>query len=84
MLWKRFYPQSFLASELSLQQESLAGNHNLSKDKLKFTKHEMNIDMLADFFTLASTVQIFTTCKDSRFTQEARRLHPFVNTILGQ
>jgi len=84
MLWKRFYPQSFLASELSLQQESLAGNHNLSKDKLKFTKHEINIDMLADFFTLASTVQIFTTCKDSRFTQEARRLHPFVNTILGQ
>lgn len=84
MLWKRFYPQSFLASELSLQQESLAGNHNLSKDKLKFTKHEMNIDALSDFFTLACTSQIFTTCKDSRFTQEARRLHPFVNTILGQ
>lgn len=84
MVWKRFYPTSFLASELSIQQDSLAGNHNLSKDKLKFTKHEMNIDMLADFFTLASTIQIFTTCKDSRFTQEARRLHPFVNTILGQ
>jgi hypothetical protein len=84
MVWKRFYPQSFLASELSVQQDSLAGNHNLSKDKLKFTKHEMNIDMLADFFTLASTSQILTTCKDSRFTHEARRLHPFVNTILGQ
>jgi hypothetical protein len=84
MLWKRFYPQSFLASELSLQQDSLAGNHNLSKDKLKFSKHAMNVDMLADFFTLASTFQIFTTCKDSRFTQEARRLHPHVNTILGQ
>jgi hypothetical protein len=83
-VWKRFYPQSFLASELSVQQESLAGNHNLSKDSLKFTKHQMNIDMLADFFTLASTFQIFTTCKDSRFTQEARRLHPFVNTMLGQ
>lgn len=84
MVWKRFYPNSFLASELSMQQDSLAGNHNLSKDKLKFTKHEMNIDALTDFFTLASTTQIFTTCKDSRFTQEARRLHPFVNTILGQ
>lgn len=84
MIWKRFFPDSFLASELSLQQDSLAGNHNLSKDKLKFTKHEMNIDMLADFFTLASTIQIFTTCKDSRFTQEARRLHPFINRILGQ
>lgn len=84
LVWKRFYPTSFLASELSLQQESLAGNHNLSKDKLKFTKHELNIDMLADFFTLASTTQVFTTCRDSRFTHEARRLHPFVNTILGQ
>jgi hypothetical protein len=84
MIWKRFYPQSFLASELSVQQDSLAGNHNLSKDNLKFSKHEMNVDMLADFFTLASTFQIFTTCKDSRFTQEARRLHPHVNTILGQ
>lgn len=84
LVWKRFYPNSFLASELSLQQNSLAGNHNLSKDTLKFTKHELNVDMLVDFFTLASTIQIFTTCKDSRFTQEARRLHPYVNTILGQ
>lgn len=84
MIWKRFYPQSFLASELSLQQDSLAGNHNLSKDKLKFSKHEMNIDMLADFFTLASTLHIFSTCKDSRFTHEARRLRPYINIILGQ
>ena len=84
LIWKRFYPDSFLASELSLQQESLAGNHNLSKDKLKFTKHEMNIDMLVDFFTLALTEPIFTTCKDSRYAQEARRLHPYVSMILGQ
>lgn len=84
LLWKRFYPDSFLASELSLQQDSLAGNHNLSKEKLKFTKHEMNIDMLVDFFTLALCDPIFTTCKDSRFTQEARRLHPYLSMILGQ
>jgi hypothetical protein len=84
LMWKRFYPNSFLASELSLQQDSLAGNHNLSKDKLKFSKHEMNIDMLVDFFTLALTDPIFTTCKDSRYAQEARRLHPYVSMILGQ
>lgn len=83
LIWKRFFPESFIASELSLQQDSLAGNHNLSKDKLKFTKHEMNLDMLADFFTLALTSRIFTTCKDSRFTQEARRLNPHINEILG-
>ena len=69
-LWKRYYPESFLASELSIKQESTAGNHNLSKDKLKFTKDEMNVDALTDFFTLALTQRIYTTCKDSRFTKE--------------
>jgi len=83
-IWKRFYPESFLASELSLKQTSLAGNHNLSKNELKFTKHEMNVDMLVDFFTLALTSQIFTTCKDSRYAQEARRLHPYINLILSR
>lgn len=83
-LWKRYYPQSFVVSELSIQQDSTTGNHNLSKDKLKFTKDQMNVDALTDFFTLALTERIFTTCKDSRFTQEARRLHPVVKTILGE
>lgn len=83
-IWKRFFPQSILVSDLSLQQNSLAGNHNLSKDSLKASKDEMNVDMLVDFFTLASCDPIFTTCKDSRFAHEARRLHPFVNMILGQ
>jgi hypothetical protein len=83
-IWKRFYPESFVASELSIQQTSLAGNHNLDKSDLKHSKDEMNVDMLADFFTLALTERIFTTCKDSRFTKEARRLHPHVNVMLGQ
>ena len=83
-IWKRFFPQSVLVSDLSLQQNSLAGNHNLSKESLKVSKDEMNVDMLVDFFTLASCEPIFTTCKDSRFAHEARRLHPFVNTILGK
>lgn len=83
-IWRRYYPDSFIVSELSLQQDSTAGNHNLSKDKLKFTKDEMNVDALSDFFTLALTQRIFTTCKDSRFTHEARRLHPVIKTILGE
>lgn len=83
-IWKRFFPQSILMSDLSLQQNSLAGNHNLSKESLKVSKDEMNVDMLVDFFTLASCDPIFTTCKDSRFAHEARRLHPFVNIIIGQ
>ncbi len=84
LIWKRFFPESFLVSELSLQQNSLAGNHNLSKDLLQTSKDAMNVDMITDFFTLASCYPIYTTCKDSRFAHEARRLHPFVNMILGQ
>lgn len=83
-IWKRFYPDSFVVSELSVQQMSTLGNHNLPKDKLIYSKDQMNVDALADFFTLALTQRIYTTCKDSRFTQEARRLHPCVKTILGE
>lgn len=83
-IWKRYYPESFLASELSLQQTSTAGNHNLSKDKLTTTKDQLTVDALTDFFTLALTERIYSTCKDSRFTKEARRLHPVVKTILGE
>ena len=82
-IWKRYYPDSFVASELSVQQNSTAGNHNLDKDKLNFTKDEMNVDLLADFFTLALTQRVYSTCKDSRFTKEAQRLHPYVKSILG-
>jgi hypothetical protein len=83
-IWKRYYPDSFIVSELSLQQDSIAGNHNLSKDKLKHTKDQMNVDSLADFFTLALTERVFTTCKDSRFASEAQRLHPYIKLIVGE
>lgn len=83
-LWRRYYPESFLVSELSLQQSSTAGNHNLTKDKLNFTKDEMNVEALTDFLTLALTSRIYTTCKDSRFAKEARLLHPYIKQILGE
>ncbi len=84
LIWKRYFPESYLVSELSIQQSSLAGNHNLTKQSLSASKDEMNVDMLSDFFTLTSCSRVFSTCKDSRFAQEARRLGPFVNMILGQ
>ncbi len=83
-MWKRFYPDSFIVSELSLKQGSTQGNHNLDKTKLLNSKDEMNVDMLVDFFTLTSTARIYSTSKDSRYAQEARRLQPYVNMILGQ
>jgi hypothetical protein len=82
-IWKRFFPQSFIVSELSLQQNTLKGNHNVSKNELTASKDDINVDVLVDFFTLALTERVFSTCKDSRFANEARRLHPIAKRILG-
>jgi hypothetical protein len=81
-IWKRFYPDTIVASELSISQSSLKGNHNLSKNDLIVSKYEMNVDMLTDFFTLASCSRIFSTFKTGRFFREAQRLSPHVNKIL--
>jgi hypothetical protein len=81
-VWRRFYPETIIASELSISQNSLKGNHNLSKDVLGVSKYEMNVDMLTDFFTLASCSRIFSTFKTGRFFREAQRLSPHVNKIL--
>jgi len=81
-VWKRFYPNTIVASELSISQSSLKGNHNITKDSLSVSKYEMNVDMLTNFFTLASCSQIFSTFKSGRFFQEARRLSPHINKIL--
>jgi len=80
-VWKRFYPDTIVASELSLNTNSIKGNHNLGKDALTVSKDDMNVDMLVDFFTLASCSRIFSTFKTGRFFREAQRLSPHVNKI---
>jgi hypothetical protein len=82
-VWKNFFPQSVLLSELSMIQSSMKGNHNLAKDELKVSKDDLTVELLVDFFTLTLASQVVATNGDSRFSQEARRLHTVVNTILG-
>jgi hypothetical protein len=82
-LWRNFFPHTIILSELSLQTSSSKGNHNASKDEIQSSKDSLNVDMLIDFFTLALCENILTTYRDSRFTQEARRLHPFALKILN-
>lgn len=82
-IWKRYYPNTYIISESSLQQSTREGTHNLSKDKVNSSKDEMNVDLLVDFFVLSSCDRVFSTFKDSRFSQEAIRLHPQVNKILN-
>jgi hypothetical protein len=81
-IWKRFFPQSICLTELGMQESSSKGNHNASKESISSSKDLLNVDMLVDFFALASCQRIMTTYRDSRFAAEARRLHPFVNMFL--
>lgn len=83
IIWKRFFPQTHLLTQLGLTNSSDKGNHNVPKDLLKNTKDELNVDMLSDFFTLASCMKVMTTYKDSRFAQVSQRLHPYIQTILS-
>jgi hypothetical protein len=56
------------------------GNHY--KKDLSISKDSLNIDMLTDFFTLALCKDILSSSKDSRFAQEAGRLHPSIMDCL--
>jgi len=83
-IWKRYYPQSYIVSEHSVKYNSVEGNHHISKENLQVTKDDMNVDSLVDFFVLAKCERMFSTMKDSRFFQEALRLHPYVDIILSK
>jgi hypothetical protein len=58
------------------------GTHALTKDILEITKDQMNVNLLIDFFTLASCEKVFTTILDSRFATESQKAHHFINKIL--
>jgi hypothetical protein len=77
-MWKKNFSFPLLTEIIPGGSE---GNHQISSLK-NTTKHDLNIDMLVDFFTLASCKSILTTCNDSRFAQEATRLHPSIMEIL--
>lgn len=80
-MWKKFYPNSYIASQFIV--DSQKGLHNLNKNELGVSKDQLNIDMLIDFFVLCKCERVFSTVKDSRYAQEARRLHHVVDKILS-
>jgi hypothetical protein len=80
-IWKNYYPNSYVVS--SFHEDSRKGNHNMSKDELTISKDQLNTEMLIDFFVLTKCERVFTTIKDSRYAQEARRLHQVVDKILS-
>jgi hypothetical protein len=82
-IWKRFFPQTVIFSQLSLENTSNKGNHHIKKEDLKVSKDAMNVDMLIDFFTLSSCQRILSTFRDSRFAREAQKTSPYIKMILG-
>ena len=82
-IWRRFYPHSIVFSKLSLKNTLKGGVHNATPESISSSKNDLNIEMLTDFFTLALCERVLSTCKDSRFSKEAQRLHPYIRIILG-
>lgn len=80
-IWKNYYPNSYVVS--NFHDDSRKGNHNMSRDELHISKDQLNVEMLIDFFVLTKCERVFTTIKDSRYAQEARRLHQVVDRILS-
>lgn len=80
-IMKRYYPTSYLVSNFTI--ENRKGVHNLNQQELLVSKDQLNVDMLIDFCVLSKCERIFTTVKDSRYAQEARRLHNVIDKILN-
>jgi hypothetical protein len=58
------------------------GLHNATSETLGITKEEQNVNLLIDFFTMASCKQIFSTSNDSRFARMAGKFKPFISLML--
>jgi hypothetical protein len=79
-LWKTRFPQFPILSNLADIGGSEGTHH---KRNLSVSKDDMNVELLVDFFTLASCKYIISTSKDSRFACESTRLHPHIKRILN-
>ena len=82
-LWKRFYPNTIVFTSLAQTNTTNKGNHLASSSELKNSKYDLTVEFLTDFFTLCHCEHVLSTFKDSRFAQEARRLHPYVRQMIG-
>lgn len=81
----KFWNTRFSDTPVLTERGHLGGTQGAHlQSTIPLSKDELNVDMLVDFWTLAACKEIISTSPDSRFTHEARRLHPFVADILSQ
>lgn len=82
-IWKSKYKEFPVLTEIG-NLGGAGGVHNKTKEELAVSKDTLNVDLLVDFFTLASCKGVLSTSKDSRFAQEALRLNKFTDRILSR
>ena len=79
-MWKSRYSFPVLTEVGNLGGRE--GVHNKRANDLFISKNELNIDLLVDFLTLGLCKKVVSTSKDSRFGQEAERIHSQIKRIL--
>lgn len=79
-LWKARYKDFPMLTEVG-NLGGKEGVHNKPKDALSVSKDSLNVDLLVDFFTLASCKSVISTSKDSRFAAESQRLRRYISQI---
>jgi hypothetical protein len=79
-LWKAKFKTFPILTDL----KNLGGNegvHNKEKNSLEVSKDSLNVELLVDFFTLASCKAVISTSKDSRFANESMKFHHYLPAI---
>jgi hypothetical protein len=80
MIWKRRWGhQHPILTSFTLGGNQ--GSHRVIEPGVE--KDLLNVNLLIDFFTLASCSRIFTTARDSRFAREATHVTPLIKRILN-
>jgi uncharacterized LabA/DUF88 family protein len=80
-LWMKRDKDSQILSSFVPKTSSI-GLHQIDSSALTITKDQMNVNMLIDFFTLASCKQVFSSSNDSRFARLSEQLKPYIYEII--
>jgi hypothetical protein len=76
-MWKQRFPEFPIITSVS-ENTGITPKHLIQTG----SKDQNNVDLLIDFFTLASCQRIYSTSPDSRFAREASKLSRYIYQII--
>jgi hypothetical protein len=79
--FKKVIPRAILLTNLLITEKN-KGTHKIKSENLQFTKDEMNVDLIVDFFILALCKKSYSTFNESLFYTVSVLLRPHAKTIL--